>query len=556
MSCQHCLKLRSQGSQNEGYLQRGTIVPVVEVPEQNLFSDIERSGQLFEADSHVGIQDPLVLSTSVVVVGSGAGGSVVARELAAGGLDVVLVEAGRFWRPHLDFTQREETMNPALMYHSGARATKDQSLLISHGKGVGGSTVHNICLSVDPPSGIIDRWQDEFGYPYSHSELQPYVQRVHQHLGINQVHESQLNENNRILQRGSDRLGWHGFVPKHNRIGCLECGFCEVGCAFNRKQSALITYVPRFVRDGGRLVADTVIDKIVHDGSKVLGVQGTMRNSRGGSRKVEIRAKTVVASGGAVLSPVLLQNSGIPDPDNVVGKTFRTHPAVPVGGFFKQEVHGWKGIPQTYLVDEFADFLRTGYGGFMIFPIFGHPGQTGALVPGAGSVYTGRIQKYKHLAAVAPMIHDETMGEVYAGKDGQPVVDYFPNQADQQELIRGVQKSVELLLAAGAEEVFVPYLDQPLLVRDRKSMAQIASRGIPKNNIALNAVHPMGSIRFAADPKQGAIRFSGEHRYMKNRFVADASLFPTSIGTAPTVSIMTVSAMVAAYMLSEKSRIG
>lgn len=530
-------------------------MPVVAVPDDNIFARIERSGRLMEAASHGDNPEPLVLKAGVVVVGTGAGGSVVGKELAEAGFDVLMVEAGRFWRPHTDFNQREETMNPALLYNLGARPTRDFSLLITHGKGVGGSTVHNICLSVEPPKAIVERWQREFGFPWSREEIQPYVDRVKLHLGINPVHIDQLNANNLTLKRGADALGWRGFVPHHNRLGCLECGFCEVGCAFNRKQSALVTYIPQAMWAGARLLADTRIDRILHDGTRVLGVEGVMLHEGRVLRPVRIEARTVVASGGAILTPALLRRSKVPDEHKLIGRTFRTHPAVPVGAFFDATIDGWKGIPQTYMVDQFTDFEKDGYGGFMIFPVFGHPGQTGSMVPGLGAEYMERMGRYRNLVAVAPMIHDETMGEVDAADDGEAVVDYRLELRDSQELVRGVQASVELLLAAGAKEVFVPYLDRPLIARSKADLAEIARRGIPTNGIALNAVHPMGSVRWANDPRKGPVRFSGEVRGMQNLFVADASLFPTSIGTAPTVSIMTMATLVASYMIGERSRL-
>lgn len=530
-------------------------MPITLIPENNIFSQIEASGQLYEAASHGAESAPLKLQAEAVVVGAGAGGSVAARELAQAGFDVLLVEAGPFWRPHRDFNQREETMNPALLYHGGARSNHDYSLMITHGKGVGGSTVHNICLSVDPPKAIVERWQDEFGFAWSRDQMQPFVDRVRMNLGINQIQPQQLNRNNQILKAGADALGWSGFIPEHNRLGCLECGFCVLGCAFNRKQSALITYVPQAVWSGARLLADTEVDRIIHDGTRVQGITGHMVQNGKILRPVHISAKIVVSAGGAILTPALLKRSRIPDPNDLIGSTFRTHPAVPLGGFASEDVIGWKGVPQTYIVDHFASFLKTGYGGFEIFPIFGHPGQTGALVPGIGTDYVKNMGQYKKLVAVAPMIHDETTGQISVDRHGEPVIRYFPNSKDQQELLAGVRASAELLLAAGVSEVFVPYLDHPLSIRRAKDLDTIKQRGIVPNRILLNAVHPQGSVRMADDPKKGSVDTNGAYRHLKNLYVSDASLFPTSIGTAPTVSIMTLASMVAAAMIRDRDKL-
>jgi len=295
--------------------------------------------------------------------------------------------------------------------------------------------------------------------------------------------------------------------------------------------------------------------RILHDGRRVQGVAGVMTGGGRPPRPVRVRCRTVVAAGGAILNPALLLASGVPDPYDQIGATFHTHPAVAVGGFADETIDGWKGIPQTYMVDEFADFQETGYGGFIIFPVFGHPGQTGALVPGLGRAYVERMGKFRNLVAVAPMIHDETMGRITADRAGRPVIDYFPDHRDRAELVRGLERSVELLLAAGLRQVFIPYLERPLEIRTARGVAEIARRGIPRNGVLVNAVHPQGSIRWSADPKEGPVTFAGRYRYLKNLYIADGSLFPTSIGTAPTVSIMTMAELVATAMLDRRREI-
>ncbi|MCZ7586029.1 MAG: GMC family oxidoreductase N-terminal domain-containing protein [Deltaproteobacteria bacterium] len=169
------------------------------------------------------------IHTRVCVVGSGAGGATVAKELAEKGVDVLILEMGAHHKPE-EFTQREDQMMARLFQKGGATGNKNLSVLILMGQGVGGSTVHNGCLCFRPPKAILARWEKEYGVrDIAPSELMPYIRRAEANIGANQAAEWEVNRNNDVLRRGADALGWKGKLSHHNRVACVGCGYCTLG---------------------------------------------------------------------------------------------------------------------------------------------------------------------------------------------------------------------------------------------------------------------------------------------------------------------------------------
>jgi choline dehydrogenase-like flavoprotein len=492
-----------------------------------------------------------------VVVGSGAAGAVIAKELSEAGVDVILLEAGAYHRPERDFNQREEVMMPSLFYEQGGRTTSDLGVTVVHGRGVGGSTVHNICLCVRPEKAILDRWAEEFGVEgMSLDALTPALDRVWKNLGVNPMLESQMNPNNRKVKDGADKLGWKGFIPNHNRIQCLETGFCELGCTYNRKQSMLITYVPKADANGTRIFADCRADKVLATQGRATGVEATVLDRATGKplHKVTIRAKTVILSGGAIMSPALLLKSDLANSSGLVGKTLHLHPSSPVAGLFDEKIEGWRGIPQTYIVDEFAEFYKDGYGGYVIIPVFAHPGGTAVITPGMNADHASLMGAYDRLSAAVPMIHDETVGSVTVKSNGQIVLDYWPEEEDQRWFRHGIKRTAEMYFAAGAKEVMLPYSPKTI-VRSPKELDVVDRLGVTKYGISIASVHPQGSVRMSADPEKGVVDSHCESHDVKNLFVCDTSVFPTSLGTPPMIPTAAIATHTAKYMLGERRRL-
>ena len=220
------------------------------------------------------LRAPLRLTCDVVVVGSGAGGAMLARDTARAGLATVLIEEGGFHGPG-DFTQREGEMLPRLFQEAGGRSTEDGAVMILSGKGVGGSTVHNTNLCKRAPDAVLKRWVAEHGAAgFAPEELAADYQAVEDELHVAPMTEEDVNRNNQLMRQGVQKLGWRGGLLSHNRRGCQRSGFCELGCVYNAKENALKLLVPDALRLGAQVYSEVRITQILRERERAIGVRG------------------------------------------------------------------------------------------------------------------------------------------------------------------------------------------------------------------------------------------------------------------------------------------
>lgn len=478
-----------------------------------------------------------VLEADAVVVGTGAGGSIALRELARAGARVVGLEEGGYHAPS-DFNQREEQMLPMLFQDAGGRSTDDLAIRVLQGRGVGGSTVHNTNLCKRAPDAILELWASRYGVDgVRPEEMRPAFERIEADLSVSPIPDGMRNANNDALRRGIEALGWRGGALAHNRIGCIGSGFCELGCAYDAKQNALKVVVPQAVKAGATVYADVRATRILVENGRVRGVVGTARDAAGRPRaRVEVRAKVVVLAGSAVGSAALARVSGIADPHGQMGRALRMHPGAAVAGRFREPIFGHRGIPQSYECTEHLSFEEGGDRRVWIVPAFAHPIGTAAMLPGFGASHMRAMRDYTRLAVLTAMVHDETEGEVRVSRDGHASLRYAMTEPDRQQLAKGVVACARILLAAGAEEVVIP-ASTPVRVTRDSDLDALDTSFVRPHGVPITAVHPMGTMRMGRDPKTSVVSSTGEHHHVRGLFVADGSLFPTSLGGPPQISI-------------------
>ncbi len=481
---------------------------------------------------------PLRLQADLCVVGSGAGGAMVAAIAAEAGLSVVVLEAGEYLTP-ADMVQREEVMFPRLYWEAGGRTTKDRAVRIHQGRGVGGSTLHNLNLCKRIPESIRARWAAERGL----ERLGPGVwdalyDEVEALLSVSAVPRELWNRHNLLLEAGCNALGWAGGGLRHNRSGCVGSGFCEVGCAYDAKNNAAKVLVPRAVKAGAEVIARCQAARVRHDGRRVLGVEAAALepDTNRPLGEVVVDAPRVCVSASATGTPALLLRSGVPAPAGATGDGLRIHPALVAAGELDEPVHAWRGIPQTYECTEWLHLDREDGGRAWIVPAFAHPVGTATLMPGHGAPHRALMRRYAHLAALTAMIHDGTSGRVRPHGDLGLTIEYWPDEADRRELLRGLWACARLLLAAGARRVILP--GRPPRVFERgDSIDAILEMRLEPGAMDVTAVHPMASVPMGDDPARAAVSSEGRHHHLQGLWIADGSLFPTSIGVPPQLSI-------------------
>ena len=486
------------------------------------------------------------MTCDVAIVGSGAGAGITAELLTQAGLDVVLVEEGPL-KSSRDFNQLESEAYPTLYQESASRKTADKAINIMQGRCVGGSTTVNWTSSFRTPPSTLRFWEQRYGLAeMTEAAMAPWFAQVERRLSIHPW-EQAPNTNNDLLREGAARLGIETRVIPRNVKNCWDLGSCGLGCPTNAKQSMLLTTLPAALDKGARLLVQTRAERFEWaDDGRVAALHCVGVNPDGSAAAgaaSRIVARHYVVAGGAINSPALLLRSDANDPHGLLGKRTFLHPVVVMAANFERDVKAWSGAPQSIYSDH---FLESG-------PIDGpigyklevpplHPVLLASTLPGFGQAQAAMLADMPHLHVLLALLRDgfaeqSAGGSVSLRPDGSPLLDYPLNDFVLEGARRAYLSMAEIQFAAGARSV------QPVheLAGAWTSWAQAreAIRALPMQPYVTRVVsaHVMGGCPMAARETQGVVRSDGRHWQIDNLSVHDGSLFPTSVGANPQLSI-------------------
>ena len=501
------------------------------------------------------VDTDVALDADVCVVGSGAGAAVAACELAESGRSVVVVEDGPYLRS-TEFTQREEVMYPRLYREGGTSATADYAVLVSQGRAVGGSTLASFCLCLRPPRQVLAYWERRYEIPgLRYEAMLPFFRRVEKRIGARRIRQEQVNANGEKLRVGSERLGYRGYLPFHNRTDCAGSGYCTLGCTYDRKGDMLSTYIPAASRAGAVIIPDCEVEQITVNKGRANGVRGIFKRSpKGASHALTVRARLVVLAAGAINSPRIWRQSRLPDAGGQVGKNLRVQPHIAVSALYPDPVVAWRGIPQGFVVDEFLALNERDAGyGFLLVPTFAFPVAAASMFPGYGSVHREIMTLYPRLGAIGILLHDHSRGRLEFDGAGPPTISYRLGATDEEQLVYAMVKAGEIAFAAGAERIFLPYND--VVPVGRHDLARVISeRGLRLNDPLLISYQPQGTMRMGADPRRSVVDPFGQAHGVRNLFVCDASIFPTGVAVPPQVAVMALATRTARHIIAHADR--
>lgn len=484
------------------------------------------------------------LECDVVVVGSGAGGGVVAGELARAGKRVIVLEKGAYLN-EADFTQREGEMLERLYDAGGLLSTSNLGLIILQGSCLGGGTVVNYTTSFHTPDAVREEWATEHGLPHFTSpEYTRSLDAVAARIHVNTDHAKPSGRDQTLIA-GLERCGWHhGLLPR-DVDGCTQddaCGYCGYGCRAGAKQSTLVTYLQDAAGRGTDVIVRADVRRVVRDVGRAAGVEALVTVPDGARRvSLAVRAKAVVVAGGSIHSPALLLRSGIAL--SALGRHLALHPATAILGVMDEEIRPWTGTLQAHYSDQFADLDR-GYGfKFETAPM--HPSLAAlALAWESGTAHQEQMRRLPHLTLVGILLRDRFGGRVRVDGDGNPVVDYQLSRYDASHLFRGIGEAARLLESVGATEIGAPHA-APLWYRPADGggaragwLDRVRRAGLGANQLLLVTFHQMASCRMGARRATSVV--DAEHAVwgVPGLYVADASAFPTASGVNPMLTIM------------------
>ncbi|KAJ5779920.1 hypothetical protein N7457_005080 [Penicillium paradoxum] len=510
---------------------------------------------------------PETIETDVVIVGSGCGGSVAAKNLAEAGHRVLVVEKSYSYSSNT-FPMKPDGGFVNMFENGGAIVSDDGSMAVLAGSTWGGGGTVNWSASLQTQAYVRQEWADT-GLPFFTSlAFQKSLDRVCDHMGVNEEHVEH-NRQNQVILEGARKLGYAvKTVPQNTGNGEHYCGYCTMGCSGGKK-GPTESYLADSARAGAIFMEGFCAEKVLFtrvNGKKVAcGVRGIWksRDSYLGlngpglvERKVIIKAKKVIVSAGTLQSPLLLLRSGLKN--SHIGRNLYLHPVLGCMALFDEETYPWEGSALTTAVTEFEDLDGHGHGA-KIESVSMLPPVVMPMFPWRDALdYKLWAANFRHSTSFIPLLKDRDPGRVYPDPvDGRCRVDYKISAFDSKNLVEALVATAKIAYIAGAKEFRTTYRDLPPFIRPDTSDPE-APEGV--NDAALQSwiaelrrkspldpergmfasAHQMGTCRMSKSPKLGVVSPDCHVWGADGLYVMDASVFPSASGVNPMITNMAI----------------
>ncbi|KAH6682008.1 long chain fatty alcohol oxidase-like protein [Halenospora varia] len=520
--------------------------------------------------------EPETVETDVVIVGSGCGGGVCAKNLAEAGNRVLVVEKSYHFTP-AHFPMSEQVGLNNLFENGGTLTSDDGSISVSAGSTWGGGGTINWSASLQTQNFVRKEWAQDKNLPFFETaEYQSCLDRVCHRMGVSADHVRQ-NHGNEVLLEGSRKLGYHSKPVPQNTGGKEHyCGHCSLGCGSAQKQGPVVSWLPDAAKAGAKFIEGFQVERVLFhksNRSHAIGVEGTWtsRNSKGGvdgpfsertKRKIIVKAKKVVLSSGTLWSPIILMNSGLKNWQ--IGRNLYLHPVNMVAGVFKEDVRPWEGGILTSVCTSFENMDGKGHGVKL---------EATAMLPSmfltfsnwtSGLEFKKTALKFRHMNGYIAISRDKDTGRVYADPvSGKPRVQYTPSAFDRSHCMEGVIALAKMCYVSGATEIR-PFIQgvEPF-IRDHDDIKPGSNSNDPDPGVTdpkfkawlealqrngnkppagtFTSAHQMGTCRMSAQEKEGVVDPKGKVWGTENLYVSDASVFPSASGVNPMITNMAIS---------------
>jgi len=510
----------------------------------------------------------------VVIVGAGAAGGVLAKELSEAGISVVVIEAGPMRDPQHDFASDELAMK-ALGWQETRLVDGNDPLVMGHnnsGWGVGGGTQHftGVFLRFHE-SDFKTRTVDGVGedWPIGYDDLEPYYDKIEKEIGVagpkhfpwGNFHgpyplpeRNALSANANMFRNGCEKLGIRSVVaplaiitaPFDGRPPCINRGFCNQGCMPNSKFSTLIHHIPQAIRAGAVVLPDSMATQILTDADgRATGVTFIHQD-----KEYMQRAKVVIVSAFAVETPRLLLNSansrfpsGLANGSGWVGRCIMPHSSHDVYAKFDYEIRLYKGTPVLATTQDFyeTDPDRGFARGYSLHAHGSRPLSIAKAIAQSSPEHVWGAKLRESMLDYNYYGRITMVGEVLPNPDNRVTlseekdrfglprakVTFSYGDNDKRMIEHGVEQMSSILRAAGGKIAYV----------------------LP------DSAHLMGGCRMGDDPERSVVNSYGQSHDIENLFVCDASIFVTSSGSNPTNTVMALASRTADYIKRKAARL-
>jgi len=463
----------------------------------------------------------------VVVVGSGAGGAVVGRELAARGYAVVFIEEGDY-HPRQDFDG--SAVRAHRRFYRPAFSLGNALIPILVGRMVGGSTAINGGTSFRTPPWILERWCEELRTDdFAPEAMRRHFERVEAVLDVRPARKEIIGPIGDVMARGCDALGWSHLPIPRNAPDCDGSGFCDFGCPTGARRSTEVAYLPPALSGGAMLFGGTKVERVLVEGGRAAGV---LARASGG-RAIHVRARAVVLAAGSIPTPVLLLDQGLCNRSEQVGRNLSLHPSCGFSALFEEEIRGHGHIPQGYACDE---FVRDG----ILFSAAQPTRNIAALLfPFTGRRLMATLDRMDNLASFAILLRDSTRNGRVWGRDvaGFPAITYNVARADVDRMHEAMVRVGEMCLAAGARELYPVMISSPVIEGKRAFDAFRRLKPAAGDYVWLS-YHPLGTCKMGTDPRTSVVGIDHQAHDVEGLFIVDGSTVPGPVGVNPQLTIM------------------
>jgi choline dehydrogenase-like flavoprotein len=499
-----------------------------------------------------------VMEADAVIVGSGAGGGVIAAKLAAAGMRVVVLEMGGYYTA-ADFNQLELWAWQNVYWRGGPAPTADLNVTLQAGSALGGGTVINWTNSLRTKDWVRRQWAEEHGLEdLATDTFDRHLDDVWHRIMVNDTC-SEYNKPTQAMKRAAEKLGWSFARITRNWDPAghdpAMAGYMGFGDLSGAKQSTDRTYLLDAVRSGAQVVVGAFAERVLVEGGRAAGVEAVWSDRAGGaSARVTVRASQVVVAGGSLESPALLLRSGIGGA--AAGDYLRLHPCTATLGDYGEDMEAWWGAPQSGLIDEFAN---TGEGyGFLIEGVQYTTGLAASATPWtAGAEHKEALADFRDGATFIGLVRDRGHGRVTLDQNGMAVPWYtMADELDLRNTARALEAQIRAHAAAGARRIRLLAQGMPTWrIGDDLDAFIAAAQRVPARagGLRMFAAHQMGTCRMGRDPKTSVAKPDGELHDTPGVWVGDASAFPTSSGTNPMITIMALASRTAENIIEAAS---